>query len=102
MNTSKSILTKLLIGITAVGILASLVWTVSPTLTALAASDSTAQPTSSVPGSSNTAAPQGAPRRALDVRLAHRVRTRQGSNLARADRLAGRVEALILRLQGAG
>ena len=102
MNTSKSILKKLLIGITAVGILASLVWTVSPTLTALAASDSTAQPTLAVPGSSNTAAPQGAPRLVLAFRLEHLVQNQQETNLERADRLAGRVEALILRLQGAG
>lgn len=102
MNTSKSIVKKLLIGITAVGILASLVWTVSPTLTALAASDSTAQPTLAVPGSSNTAAPQGAPRLVLAFRLEHLVQNQQETNLERADRLVGRVEALILRLQGAG
>jgi hypothetical protein len=94
MNSIKSIVKKLLVGITAMGILAGLVWAVSPTLTAFAATDTTPPP--------STSTPQGAPRIPLAFRAEHLVQIRQGINLERADRLSGRVQVLIDKLQAAG
>jgi hypothetical protein len=102
MKTIKFVVKQLIIGVTAVGILAGLVWTVSPTLSASAASAPTEQPNPAVPGDPNTAAPQGAGRLALAFRLEHLVQNRQATNLERADRLAGRVQTLIDRLRDAG
>ena len=103
MNAIKSILKKLLIGMTAVGILAGLVWVVSPTLTALADSGATAQVTPTPPGSTpSTPTAKGAARLVVVFHLEKLASTRQETNLGRADRLTGQVQAVIDRLQGAG
>ncbi len=102
MRTHLSVIKKWLVGITAAGILAGLLWVASPTLAVMAEADLT---TPAAPAATTTA-PYAAPKGALRVEMVFSaekfVQARQDANIERSERLAVRAQALIDRLKGQG